>query len=179
MVSRNPTGKRRERAAAFDVAQPYYFTGRPCSRGHVVERFTSTGNCTLCVSIVALAWSAANREKVNRSSRESMARNREQRLIRKSNLRQEHPEIRVADQAIRRARLKNAAPKWLTREHRMQMRAFYKQARELTVSTGTLHEVDHIVPLAGENVCGLHVPWNLQVLTGKANAEKRNSHAKG
>ena len=53
--------------------------------------------------------------------------------------------------------------------------AFYEQARSLTRSTGVKHEVDHIVPLRGKTVCGLHVPWNLQVITRHENATKYNS----
>lgn len=74
-----------------------------------------------------------------------------------------------------RLRKIQATPKWLTPQQLMQIRAFSFKAKELTKATGVRHETDHIIPLGGENVCGLHVPWNIQVVTSTYNKKKRNS----
>lgn len=62
----------------------------------------------------------------------------------------------------------NATPIWLTIEQKGLMQDFYEVARLLSLC------VDHIVPLRGNSVRGLHVPWNLQLLTRSENSSKGN-----
>ena len=70
--------------------------------------------------------------------------------------------------------MKLATPPWLTEAHQEAIKDFYKESARLTQETGIAHHVDHIVPLRGKNVSGLHVPWNLQILTADENYIKNN-----
>lgn len=76
--------------------------------------------------------------------------------------------------AKRRAKKNSATPSWLTQTDTSKIKSIYKMANSLTKKTGIKHQVDHIVPLVSDIVCGLHVPWNLQVLTASENASKSN-----
>jgi transposase len=75
-------------------------------------------------------------------------------------------------EARRRARKLSATPAWLTESDLDAMRAIYAEAQRLTNETGILHHVDHIYPLKGRTVCGLHCPLNLQILTATDNLSK-------
>ena len=73
--------------------------------------------------------------------------------------------------AKRRARKINATPTWANAP---SIKSVYEKAYELTYTTGIRHEVDHIIPLNGKNVCGLHVETNLQILKFFENRKKSN-----
>ena len=74
-------------------------------------------------------------------------------------------------------KLSQATPSWLTAEQWAAMNAVYEEARRRTRETGIVHQVDHIHPLQGKTLSGLHVPWNLQVLTASQNVAKSNRYA--
>jgi hypothetical protein len=67
-----------------------------------------------------------------------------------------------------------ATPKWLTSEQLAEIEWFYTTAKELQWLSEEPLEVDHIIPLNGKNVCGLHVPWNLQIIPKGLNCRKKN-----
>jgi hypothetical protein len=66
-------------------------------------------------------------------------------------------------------------PPWLTKQQIKEIAGFYAEAIRLSEVTGIKHHVDHIVPLRGRAVSGLHVPWNLQVITAAENQRKHNT----
>lgn len=73
----------------------------------------------------------------------------------------------------RKAAKKQRTPPWSDLD---AMREIYAEAHRLTQETGVMHHVDHIVPLQGKTVSGLHVPNNLQILTASENSRKGNRY---
>lgn len=81
--------------------------------------------------------------------------------------RKENPTKINAWNAESKAAKIQAAPSWLTGDQRAEMLRIYENRPEGC-------HVDHIVPLRGKDVCGLHVPWNLAYLTAEDNIKKGN-----
>ena len=73
-----------------------------------------------------------------------------------------------------RSKKLKATPEWLTKEHLSDILQIYQDVQDIQWLSEELLQVDHIIPLQGKNVCGLHVPWNLQILTKSENCRKGN-----
>lgn len=65
-------------------------------------------------------------------------------------------------------------PPWLNNDHYKEIKLWYRRAKLASIFFGEAYEVDHVIPLQGKNVSGLHVPWNLQILTKNENVKKSN-----
>lgn len=89
--------------------------------------------------------------------------------------RQSHKAEWAAFQANRRAKKFQATPQWLTETQHRDIFRFYEFARWLTEQFNEQLDVDHIIPLNGVTVCGLHVPWNLQIMSHSINVGKGNN----
>jgi len=103
------------------------------------------------------------RAKGNRKTREEAARYRER-----------YPEKVNKRAALRNARVRVATPKWLSAEEIRLIRQAQALARMRSKETGYLWHIDHIVPIAGADVCGLNVPWNVRVIPAQENWRKAN-----
>lgn len=82
---------------------------------------------------------------------------------------QRRKDVLVWNWENRREAMQCATPAWASKK---AIRAIYAEAKRLTRETGIPHEVDHIVPIQGSKVCGLHVEHNLQILTKVENVQK-------
>ena len=182
------------RAEAKKIGSKYYFTGQPCKHGHVAARKTK-GACIECLRV---EWVEGNetradyfreynkREDVKDRKNEWYQENREA-VINNAATRPAHVlrEYRnawkvnnktqvLADNKVRRRKHREATPPWLTRKQKSEIRQLYQIAITMTQTTGEQYVVDHIVPLRSHEVCGLHVPWNLRVITQEENLKKSN-----
>ena len=182
------------REEAKKTGSKYYFTGQPCKHGHIAARKTK-GACIECLKV---EWTKGNetradyfceynkRENVKDRKNEWYQENRETVIATAStrpahvlrgyrNAWKENNKTQVlADNKVRRRKHREATPPWLTRKQKSEIRQLYQIAITMTQTTGEQYVVDHIVPLRSHEVCGLHVPWNLRVITQEENLKKSN-----
>jgi 5-methylcytosine-specific restriction endonuclease McrA len=180
------------RKEAQATGAKFYFTGEPCVRGHIALRKTK-GSCLECVREDWAVDNERRKEKPKTTAAKeagkryyeknrqaviarAVARPAEEKRRNRAEYKGRNVDVVRADTSVRKRRHREATPKWLTPAERLQMRDLYVQARKLTELTRERYVVDHIVPLRGESVCGLHVPWNLRVITQDENLKKSNKH---
>lgn len=104
-------------------------------------------------------WREANRERINQYGREYRGQ------------RKEHYNFLCQKRKID---LMNRTPKWLTDDDIWLMEQAYELAGLRQQTTGIEWHVDHILPLRGKKVSGLHVPINLRVIPRAENQRKTN-----
>ena len=195
-----------KRAEAKLLGLKIYNTGKPCKHGHFADRYTAGAKCVACASIQSVEWRIANPEKHSASMQKWIENNRElhgtrvkrwqaankdkvrkdakswvkanPEKVKAKHLRhiRKHPDAYTARSVASVAKRAKRVPQWLTLDDRWMMREAYKLAKLRTQLFGFTWEVDHIIPLRGAFVSGLHVPTNLQVIPKSENRNKRNDY---
>ena len=158
------------RQGAREIGSKAYFTGLSCKQGHVSKRWTATGNCAECQRERTNAWTKNNPEK-HLAYRQS-----DKRRISTNISSKKHYEAKkayyIAKDAKKRALRLLATTSW----GQEKVKDFYVKAKQFeAMNPSVKYHVDHIVPLVGKNVCGLHNHFNLQILTETENKRKGNA----
>jgi hypothetical protein len=180
-------------AEAKSAGLKRYFTGTPCSSGHVADRLVSNRSCSECTKIKLAKYRINNREQLLQKKREYAKKQRVERpqhvyAIAKKSV-QKNREIRNKEKAVWRKKnsgrvlawcrkrqlgKKQRTPAWLTDYDKLRIECLYSIAAMLTRHNGEPWHVDHVIPLQGKLVSGLHVPSNLRVMRGVENISKKN-----
>jgi hypothetical protein len=145
----------------------WYFTGVPCKNGHIALRKKVNNACEVCAYIQRQAyensehyteWKKKNKAKVNADYQK---RNK--------------GKVNAITRKYQASKM-NRTPKWLDKDELERIKCYYKIAAMFKKETGKDWHVDHIIPLQGELVSGLHVYSNLRVIEGHKNIVKSNKY---
>lgn len=122
------------------------------------------------------AWKVNNKEKINALNKAWYEANKEKVRGWSKAWEEANKDKRYVINANRRAAKLNRTPSWLTKEDLEEIKEIYRMARRRSEVEGIQYHVDHIIPLQGKNISGLHVPSNLQILRAKDNISKGNKY---
>jgi hypothetical protein len=148
-----------------------YYTGKPCKNGHVSERYVAKGTCLECGKIANDKFHTANPTKACEWAIRYANRNKEKVLKKGRDYYHDNKAYFKEYSKRRKQFIKDRTPPWADIE---KIREIYALSIELSEKTGIPHHVDHIVPLRGKTVSGLHVHTNLRVIPAKENMQKKN-----
>jgi thiaminase len=153
-------------------------TSKPITefRKHKETKDKLTTYCKHCLQEQVKGWVKNNKERLNAWNTNYREKNKKQINANQKKWRETNKGKKNADTALRFSAKMQRTPRWLTKEQKQSIKQFYVMAAELEKVFPWTQCVDHIVPLRGKDVCGLHVPWNLQILSAKDNMEKGNRY---
>lgn len=184
------TGEVIDRQTAIKTGREHYFTGKPCKAGHVDKRFTNSRQCLACNRAKTAKHRERHPDRVRQVNRQQYAKKRELRKAVQrewnvknaaraaryaSEYRTANPEVkREWARANKRKVVLYASTRRAAKQRRTPVWADLAAIEQFYLGCPEGYEVDHIIPLRGVVVSGLHVRENLQYLPRSENARKRN-----
>ena len=164
------------RKEAMSLGIKWYLTGGACVYGHVSKRYTPSGECYACRVLRVQDWRKRNPKAVKQHLHRQyvLAPGKAKANARK--WARANPTKVLADVRVRQAGKNLRTPKWLSADDFWIMQEFYELAATRSTMTGFAWHVDHVIPLRGRNVSGLHVPSNLAVVPAIYNMNKANRY---
>lgn len=172
--------------------------------GHITKRLVSASTCCECIKEnhytyyaghrqqaldIIKKWSINNKEKVNTATQNWRINNptkakevyakyysvSKSKLLAYNKIWRQLNKAKIQIYNVKRRHgIQQATPPWINKDDINSIVDVYKKSVQLTMVTGVLHHVDHIIPISSKIVCGLHVPWNLQAIPATDNLQKNN-----
>ena len=163
-----------KRFEAVALGLKHYFTGKPCIHGHIERRRVNDRICMQCTRDFHKKIRETFPVTHSGKKKASYERTKEKHLAQKRVYRQTNKAKVNALAKAYKVRKKNRIPKWVDKNHMQLIKEVYELAQIRTKHFGFPWHVDHIVPIQGKLVSGLHVIENLQVIPGIENIKKKN-----
>lgn len=138
------------------------------------KKFGLDSCCKLCKSKDDKEYRRKNQHKLREYFKEYHLLNKERKVLMASLWQQQNKDKANINKKNCSLKRKKRLPSWLTLEDLKQIEEIYLKAKNMSKQTGLEYHVDHIIPLNGKNVSGLHVPSNLQILLASDNLSKSN-----
>jgi hypothetical protein len=152
-----------------------YSTGDACLRGHISNRRAKTGECLACRAEHLVVWRKKNPKSVKQHNATQYLNHSEKIKAGVKNWSKNNPVKMLVYTRANQAKRNMRNPKWLSPDDKWMIEQAYELAALRTKTFGFSWHVDHILPLQGKTVSGLHTPYNLQVIPGAENVRKSNS----
>ena len=169
---RNPNGLRYQCKVCESDYQKVYYEANGDERREYINTYYYENKEDLLAK--RKADRKANPEKYSEFGRLDSIKRAKEKAANTKRWREENPDKHSAYFAAYRTGKEQATPDWLTEDDYQKIKIIYNYRDWLIKTLGEPHEVDHILPLKGRTVCGLHVPWNLQILEASENRKKSN-----
>lgn len=188
-----PKRPKHPKKIARENGEKFYTSNKPCKWGHISKRYVNSTSCLECCSLKkeqnlrrAREWRKKNKsyckefrkikrikeqEAIPNAGKIRYAKNKERlRELAKIN-RKKHKARIIAANKKRRHSKALRVPSWANLK---AIDNIYKDRERISIETGIEHHVDHIIPLQGKIVSGLHVENNLQIISAAENLSKKN-----
>jgi 5-methylcytosine-specific restriction endonuclease McrA len=155
------------------------YEGLPCKYGHGNTRYVANQDCVECRRL-RKNEARKKTQKYGKRGRPKSTRTPEEikESIRRASKKYWNKPENAGKRAAKRVRYKASkiqrTPKWVSQEETEKIKSLYEKAIQKTKETGIQWHVDHIIPLKGKIVSGLHVLNNLQIITAQDNLQKGN-----
>lgn len=148
-----------------------YFTGKPCKNGHLAERFVSSRGCVVCAAEGVRRYIAADPKRWQQRFQTWRSKNVDRDRAKSREWQAQNHDRVIATIARRKAALLQRTPAWA--DH-AAIDAVYERCQAIVLATGIKQHVDHVIPLQGKLVSGLHVENNLAIIPAVENKQKSN-----